>query len=1468
MQADPHRVTRSVLRMYVLLLACACALIMPAAAGAVTVSGIAMKDEVGSTWQGCDGVTANLRIAVEATAVASTTCNATTGAFSFPGVTIPSVGARVAIWFDGAPVKGVLYSSAASMTADITGLTPTQDRVWIRSEQGAVTRDTTFLRWTKANDPDVPAAISGSSLTLDAGMELHVQSPLTFQASGPVDTTSIHVEAGATYNGAAGQTTIRGIGTLPCRNGPGLSRPLCIEGSFAGSGRVEYRGQAKPYTVEPLTYGSLHFAADPGGTGIIGYASGQLLRAQWVDVSSSLRSDPWATNIDVAGMWFHGWSNNGGGATNPSWTGNKPFMITFRWSFAGGNLNLPGATVRGNLESSSVAFGPMGGADLSPDWVIRTAVLRNTGYHRWEFGTAGATAPVGDATVADRVATMVGTPWTNGFGIFALGRNGGDWGIVKYDHDGKVDPGFNGGALLAFNSGGTNVDVPHVAALDPNTGSLLVGGSSAGNWMLRRYTAQGQLDTSFNGTGVLTVDLGGADEIRGLVWQGGTIAVAGTGGATPGWHFRTYTNAGTPVGSLSWSAPGGAPAELRAMCSRNGEGTELYLVGRVGAAGSRDWAAKRINAAWTAWESFGPVAATDAWTWDPGGAEDEATACAAETSDNLYIGGTTGTGTEDDGRVRRFWSNGWPNVGYGGNPDGILSFGTPGDDEVTDLITDDWGDSIKVAGRDPANGGQAIVRHFDPDGDVDTTWGVNGRITWDGSATTNERATALFLDSGQYFRVGVVTSTGTGDAVIRRYDYSGDLMSTWEPGRVRVRAMNSWYERAGMRLEDALVVGDAGDVGPIVVDLENRDLALHSEGDVAVRANGTLLGSSTSPLVANGNLTFDGAFLGNNGAVRLRSQARATVKASATTRFNHLSIEAPSKDVAFDAANPVRVKGTFRVRGTSCSEPVTLRSASDPTAWSLDLAGGGTTDVQFAELRAAKVTPSATATNSRDLGLNTGWTISGCTGSTVPAPDGMQVDGQTHAQGIGTPAPALSWMNRAGATVDRADVEVYSSPRTNQAALWRFDGSGADSAGAWTLTPSATTTYPTGRFAQAADAPANFDGFTGGDLDLPGDFTVDGWLRTTLTTAENHPDVIYKGDATRTAVNYRLGFDKPAGMFEAMMTIGGGIPVRARVPSSVVADGRWHHVAMVNRAGRVMLYVDGELRRTNDDWGTTADQGAWGVRAGWRLGGQIDDWRVSTVAYGPADILGFVKTGRRHADKVWDFDPSDANGTPLASTVANQARASVTYGGVSGSLRLGGARYWARARFRTQSTSAWSNWSDVDWWEMDQSITTSVVTSSSVALSSGAVLAGQDAVSAATFGVSTTNFHGYTTWIEGPSDAWGMSDGLPGSAHELPGRGSTPAPWAPGTAGFIGVSVLSSTGGKDTTRWGTGTTTADLATLNWAWGSPSSRLMLTTRPDYDPSPQEVRVAVRANAAPTTDPGRYSTTLVFTALPNV
>jgi len=78
--------------------------------------------------------------------------------------------------------------------------------------------------------------------------------------------------------------------------------------------------------------------------------------------------------------------------------------------------------------------------------------------------------------------------------------------IARYSADGLLDTSFNGTGWRQIDFGGR--DVAQAAVIQPDGKILVLGDQSIGTIILARFNANGSLDTSFNGTGTLVTNLG------------------------------------------------------------------------------------------------------------------------------------------------------------------------------------------------------------------------------------------------------------------------------------------------------------------------------------------------------------------------------------------------------------------------------------------------------------------------------------------------------------------------------------------------------------------------------------------------------------------------------------------------------------------------------------------------------------------------------------------------------------------------------------------------------------------------------------------------------------------------------------------------------------------------------------------------------------------------------------------------
>ncbi len=68
---------------------------------------------------------------------------------------------------------------------------------------------------------------------------------------------------------------------------------------------------------------------------------------------------------------------------------------------------------------------------------------------------------------------------------------------------GSLDLSFNSDGIVTTDIGTNSVDIANASAVQPD-GNIVVVGSSAGNVAIARYTIEGDLDTTFNSTGIIT----------------------------------------------------------------------------------------------------------------------------------------------------------------------------------------------------------------------------------------------------------------------------------------------------------------------------------------------------------------------------------------------------------------------------------------------------------------------------------------------------------------------------------------------------------------------------------------------------------------------------------------------------------------------------------------------------------------------------------------------------------------------------------------------------------------------------------------------------------------------------------------------------------------------------------------------------------------------------------------------------
>lgn len=142
-----------------------------APSGNIVISGNVYANETYSTiWTGC-GATSNIAISINGGAKTNTTCNASTGYFSFSYASVfAGTNLPIAIFLDtNGGDKGVLYTKNNDTTSDISSLKLVKNEVRVRSESSAAVTKADIAVFDKVNgDSDIPVtAATGTTITFD-----------------------------------------------------------------------------------------------------------------------------------------------------------------------------------------------------------------------------------------------------------------------------------------------------------------------------------------------------------------------------------------------------------------------------------------------------------------------------------------------------------------------------------------------------------------------------------------------------------------------------------------------------------------------------------------------------------------------------------------------------------------------------------------------------------------------------------------------------------------------------------------------------------------------------------------------------------------------------------------------------------------------------------------------------------------------------------------------------------------------------------------------------------------------------------------------------------------------------------------------------------------------------------------------------------------------------------------------------
>lgn len=303
--------------------------------------------------------------------------------------------------------------------------------------------------------------------------------------------------------------------------------------------------------------------------------------------------------------------------------------------------------------------------------------------------------------------------------------------------------------------------------------------------------APGDLDTTFSGDGIVTLDFnGGTDVGRSVVVQpDGKIVVAGY--ATNGSNIDFALTRYNPDGTLDTSFGGGSGKVTTPIGSGNDSGYSMVLQpdGKIVVAGlafngsNTDFALTRYNADGTLDTSFG--GGSGKVTTPIGSGNDAGFSVVVQSDGKIIVAGRASNGSNDDFALTRYNSNGTLDTSFGTGGKVITPIGS-GDENGQSVIIQADG-KVLVAGTS-FNGTDTdfALTRYNSNGTLDTSFGGgDGIVTTPVGGGYDYGYSVVTQPDGKIIVAGFAAFSGTSyDFALTRYNVDGTLDTSFGSGGI------------------------------------------------------------------------------------------------------------------------------------------------------------------------------------------------------------------------------------------------------------------------------------------------------------------------------------------------------------------------------------------------------------------------------------------------------------------------------------------------------------------------------------------------------------------------------------------------------------------------------------------------------------------------------------------------------------
>ena len=376
------------------------------------------------------------------------------------------------------------------------------------------------------------------------------------------------------------------------------------------------------------------------------------------------------------------------------------------------------------------------------------------------FGTAGFAR----TTLADN-GKAVKVQFANGISnkIYAAGEKNNNFALVRYNLDGTLDTTFGSGGIVVTDVNNNSLDICRAMLIQSSDNKIVVAGvaqirADDDDFAIVRYNSNGTLDTTFDGDGKRTDDIGNesASARRVAIQPDGKIIAAGAFAIV---RFN-------PDGSFDTSF--GTDGKVRCItCSISG--MALQSDGKIVVVGDKFVVRYKTDGSLDT--AFGTGGTTSLSIF--------VNAVAIQPDGAIVVAGYTGD-SNNDFAVSRLLSNGTLDSSFDIDGKVTTAIGAGSDIAYAVIIQPDY--KIVVAGLvfvGTNNNDFALVR-YNPDGSLDTSFSFDGKQTT-AIGTNNDVANALAIQTDyKIIAAGYAYSGTNNDFAAVRYNADGSLDTTFD----------------------------------------------------------------------------------------------------------------------------------------------------------------------------------------------------------------------------------------------------------------------------------------------------------------------------------------------------------------------------------------------------------------------------------------------------------------------------------------------------------------------------------------------------------------------------------------------------------------------------------------------------------------------------------------------------------------